>query len=170
MVILTAAAIALAVAGDVSAQPADETPGAVVFLNRNAGIYFPGFDSPAANRSRILSSTRSIPAFAGDDKDWKKILNQVRARFAPFDISIVDVEPDPSTRYVEAVVGGTPASAGFGSGVLGVAPFFCSPSTSTIVFVFSAAMQDDLDLIASTIEHEVGHAFGSITSSCARTR
>jgi hypothetical protein len=156
--VLAGAALALSLAGDVFGDGLDETPGATVFLNRHGGTYRPGFDNATNNTSSLVPGIRALPPFAGDDDDWATIVNHVRARFAPFDIAVVDVEPAPPARYIEAVVGGFGSSLGFSS--LGVAPVYCSPAPTSIVFIFSAAMPGDNARIAAVIEHEVGHAFG----------
>jgi hypothetical protein len=157
--VLVGAMLLVGSGGVVFADRIDDTPGATVFLNRHGGVYRPGFDNAATNTSPIISGTRAVPPFAGDDDDWQDIVNRVRARFAPFDISIVDVEPAPPLRYIEAVVGGTPAALGFPSNVLGVSPVYCRPAATSIVFVFAALIPGDNTGIATTIVHEVGHAF-----------
>jgi hypothetical protein len=130
-----------------------------VFLNRHGGAYRPGGDDAVTNTSPILSRSGFVPAFAGDDDDWRKIVDRVRARFAPFDVAIVDVEPPPATGYIEAVVGGFPRHLGFPSSLLGVAPVYCEPAETSIVFIFASQMPGDNPRIAALIEHEVGHAF-----------
>ena len=45
----------MGIAGDVRAQHVDQTPGAVVFLNRFGGVCFRGFDNPLNNTSPIVS-------------------------------------------------------------------------------------------------------------------
>ena len=157
--VLVGAMLVLGSGGVVLAEGIDETPGATVFLNRNGGVYRQGFDNALTNTSPIISGVRAVPPFAGNDEDWRDILNRVRARFAPFDISIVDVEPASPLRYIEAVVGGTPEMLGFSSDVLGVSPVYCQPAATSIVFVFSAAVPGDNARVAGTIVHEVGHAF-----------
>ena len=157
--VLAGAVLVLATVGVAFADRLDETPGATVFLNRHGGVYHPGFDNSATNTSPLVRGIRVLPPFAGNDDDWRQIVDRVRARFAPFDISIVDVEPAPPLRYIEAVVGGLPSAIGFPSDVLGVAPVYCRPAATSIVFVFSAVIPGDNRRIASTIVHEVGHAF-----------
>jgi hypothetical protein len=93
--VLAGAALALSLAGDVFADRIDETPGATVFLNRHGGMYRPGFDNATNNTSSLAPRITALPPFAGDDDDWETIVNHVRARFAPFDVAVVDVEPAP---------------------------------------------------------------------------
>lgn len=157
--ILAGTILALAAAGSLLAEKPDPGPGAVVFLNRHGGTYSPGFDDARTNRSSIISGTRSLPAFAGDDADWESVIEHVRLMYKHFDVSFVDVEPPLTTRYIEAVVGGHPNQLGFSSGVLGVSPVYCSPAANTIVFIFSALVPGDNLTISETIAHEVGHAF-----------
>ena len=157
--ILVGTTLVLAAAGSLFAQKPDAGPGAIVFLNRSGGSYRAGFDSAVNNTSSIISGTRNISAFAGDDADWETILEHMRIMFRHFDVSIVDVEPPPTGPYIEAVVGGTPGQAGFNSGTLGVAPVYCAPARNTIVFIFSALIPGQNIAIAETIAHEVGHAF-----------
>jgi hypothetical protein len=157
--ILVGTTLVLAAAGSLFAAKPDEGPGAIVFLNRHGGTYRAGFDNAATNTSSIISGTRNISAFAGDDADWETVLEHARTLFRHFDVSIVDVEPAPTTHYIEAVVGGTPGQAGFSGGTLGVSPVYCAPAVTTIVYIFSALIPGENILTAETIAHEVGHAF-----------
>jgi hypothetical protein len=145
-------------ARNVEAQP-DAAPGAIIFLNRNGGVYRSGFDNPAINTSPILLGQQSVSSFAGDDTDWDHIVRRVRARYARFNIAVVDEEPAPPARYIEVVVGRTPGEAGFESNVGGVAPLYCSPVQNSIVFVFAALYGNDVSDISAVIDHETGHAF-----------
>jgi hypothetical protein len=144
---------------DLLAEKPDPGPGAVVFLNRHGGAYRAGFNDARTNTSSIISGTRSISAFAGDDADWETVLEHVRLMFKHFDVSFVDVEPPPTGPYIEAVVGGLPSQAGFSNGTLGVSPVYCAPARTTIVFIFSSLIPGQNIDIAETIAHEVGHAF-----------
>ena len=89
--------------------PPDDGPSAIIFLNRFGGTYRAGPNSSVTNTSSLLTGTRTVPPFAGTAADWASIVNCVREEFAPFDVSVVDVEPGPTVRYTEAVVGGLPA-------------------------------------------------------------
>ena len=134
-------------------------PAAILFLNRFGGTYRAGPNSAAANTSSIITGTRTVPPFAGTDADWASILGCMRAEYAPFNVSIVDVEPAPTVRYTEAVVGGLPGNIGYPPGVAGVAPQYCSPATNTIVFILSAVVPGENRLICEFTAHETGHSF-----------
>ena len=167
--VLTAAMVAIGAPGNIARTKAeaapqaevqpDAAPGAIIFLNRDGGVYRRGVDNAATNTSPILTGTRFISAFAGSEKDWDHIVRRVRARYARFNVAIVDEEPAPPTRYIEVVVGGTPAQAGFDASVGGIAPLYCSPAQTSIVFVFADLYGDDVSDIAAVIDHETGHAF-----------
>ena len=167
--VLAAALIAVGGSGNVVANRAeavpklqpqtDAAPGAIIFLNRHGGVYRRGLDNATNNTSPILTNTRFISPFAGDDKDWDHIVRRVKARYARFNIAVVDEEPIPPTPHIEVVVGRTPGEAGFSSSVGGVAPFYCAPARTSIVFVFASLYGDDVSEIAAVIDHETGHAF-----------
>lgn len=166
--VLTAVGTAIGAQAGIAAKGSDaatavttqsDAPGAIIFLNRNGGVYRRGFDNATTNTSSILNGTRFISGFSGDDKAWDQIVRRVRARYARFNVEIVDEEPLPPARHIEVVVGGTPGQAGFDPGVGGVAPFYCSPVQNTIVFVFADLYGDDISEIAAVIDHETGHAF-----------
>lgn len=135
-------------------------PARTVFLNPFGGTYYPGgSDDPATNQSILVTSRSTVPPFSGTDEQWKFLVDSVRARYAPFGVSIVDVEPPPTEHYIEAVVGGLPGDIGLPSGISGIAAIACQPQTKAIVFIFSEAFGDDLETLAVDIDHEVGHAF-----------
>src|ERR1051326_179526 len=147
-------------AGNALAQKPDQGPGAIVFLNRGGGVYRGGFTNDShTNSSTIFAGNRSVSRFAGDDADWETVLEHVRLMYKHFVVWIVDVEPPPTVRYVEAVVGGLPGQLGLDSSILGVAPVYCSPALNTIVFIFAAQIPGENIRIAEVISHEVGHAF-----------
>jgi hypothetical protein len=168
--VLVGAMLVLGSGGVVFAEPIDDTPGATVFLNSSGGVYRPGFDNALTNTSPIISGVRAVPPFAGNDEDWRAIVDRVRARFAPFDISIVDVEPVPPLRYIEAVAGGTPAMLGFSSDVLGVSPVYCRPAATSIVFVFAGTPSRWITRSCARVRWGMWRAAGRRSSSLGRPR
>jgi MYXO-CTERM domain-containing protein len=82
--------------------------------------------------------------------------------FAPFDVTIVTVDPGPSVQHIEAVFGGTPALLGMDNNVMGVAPFKsdCGILENAIVFTFTGNIPQDARMACEIQAQEVAHAYG----------
>src|SRR5687768_8859352 len=99
----------------VAPNPDDTTPRfgpgpqhRVVYMNKNGGTFNRGsFDNSSTNLSSIPSGTASVSAWTYGDANWNQLMACVRDIYAPFDVTITDVDPG-DTPHVESVVGGRP--------------------------------------------------------------
>lgn len=144
----------------------------VIYLNRcTAGCTASAGDADSAvtNRSSILGrgsipGSISLEPFQWDQATWDFVVACTRARYAPWDITVVTDEPTAG-RYHEVMVAGKPSALGLAANTLGVAPLTsdCSPLGSAIAFAFAnvhpagATLQEEL---CTTVIHEAGHLFG----------
>jgi len=78
-------------------QPSAEGGGGphVLFLNRCAGgiTITQGVDNSATNTSSIVSGAINLPAYPFGDAAWSEIVDGTRDMFAPFGITVTDVDP-----------------------------------------------------------------------------
>jgi hypothetical protein len=132
-----------------------------IYLERCVGncVYQQGFENAVLNRSSILSGTRTISAFAHGDQAWLDLLACVQRTFAPYDVVVTDVNPDPVPHW-EVAVAGTPQQAGFPADTAGVAPWNCGVIQNSIAFAFAAVHGNMFDL-CWTVAHEAAHLHGA---------
>lgn len=134
----------------------------VLFLNRCVGglSLSPGLeDSSQANVSSILEGPATLPAFPHGDAAWNEVVAHTRELFAPFNVTITDIDPGAAP-HDEATVCGTAADAGFAEDYAGVAPATCAVIPNAITFTFPAAIGNYPRDIAETIAQEAAHAWG----------
>lgn len=132
----------------------------ILFLERcpSGCVYRAGFESSINNTSSIITGTRSISAFVHGDAAWAEHLACVQASFAPYDISVTDVDPG-SVAHWEVPVAGTPTQLGFPSGTGGVAPATCAVINNGVAFSFANVYSEMKDLCWTTAQ-EAAHLFG----------
>lgn len=132
----------------------------VLFLNRCAdGLTInPGGGGSIANESEIVGGTINFPPFPYGDDAWNQVMDVTRDLYAPFNITVTDVDPG-NTPHDEAVVCGDGAMAGF-AGAGGVAPFSCGVIPNAITFTFADTLGNDPQLIAEVVGQESAHAWG----------
>jgi hypothetical protein len=128
-----------------------------------------GWDEAAqSNTSFIPPSDVDMPPF--DAAPWggrapviAQLLDETRALFQPWDVTVTDTRP-ASGDYTMVVVSGWPADVGEASSVLGVAPFDPgNANPNDLAFVFSeraAARGVDVAGLATIVAHEVAHTLG----------
>src|SRR6185295_16018106 len=95
-----------------------------VYMNRYGGIYTQGtaLDSSTNTVSYYPpGGPWDIGGFTFDDAQWNDLVACVQGIYAPFDVTVTDVDPG-SAPHVEAVVGGSPEQLGQPSTTLGLAP------------------------------------------------
>ncbi len=142
--------------------PAPAT-GVTVYLDRHGGRIAGGVDDAAGRRSWIAASAPgggvTIPAWAGGEARWQKMVACVRAGFGPLAIEIVDDQPAASD-YTLIMVGGTPDLIGYGDSVAGVAPSGGGVLRGAVGYVFSANLDSEVDATCESALHEIGHTLG----------
>lgn len=133
----------------------------ILYLNRCVGgitITSGWPDDNTINRSGILNGTTTFPEFSYGESAWQQVMEETRAIFSPFNITVTDVDPSPAP-HDEAIVCGSGGTAGF-SGAGGVAPFTCDVIPSPITFTFPDSLGGNPRIIAEVIGQEAAHAWG----------
>ncbi len=151
---------------DAADELSDQTPAQhggpphILFLQRCAGglTISPGSGGSIQNQSEIVGGVINFPPFPYGDNAWNEVLTRTRQIFAPFNITVTDVDPG-NTSHDEAVVCGDGAMAGF-AGAGGVAPFSCGVINNAITFTFADTLGNNPQLIAEVIGQEAAHAWG----------
>ena len=132
-----------------------------LYLNRFGGPLTPGSNNSQTDTSSLVSQPTTNSGWDVDDAKWAETVSCVRAMWAPFDVSITDVDPGATSHY-EVRIGGSPTSLGFNAKIGGVAPMSidCSIVERSIVFVFPANLHDDPQTVCEVVAQEVGHSYG----------
>lgn len=132
----------------------------ILFLQRCAGglTIYPGGGGSINDESEIVGGTINFPPFPYGDAAWNQVVAITRDLYAPFNITVTDVDPG-NTPHDEAVVCGDGAMAGF-AGAGGVAPFSCGVIPNAITFTFAETLGNDPQLIAEVVGQESAHAWG----------
>ncbi len=143
-------------------------PPTIVYMNKSGVTLTPGTNDARTNRSTIVGQTSTIPPFEGSAAEWSAIMQCVRTIFAPYNMTITDVDPG-NVPHFESVMGGRAQQAGMQQGVLGVSPFTtnCSLIPNSIVFTFTQSTRDAYGTTAGLAEElceiaaqEIAHSFG----------
>jgi hypothetical protein len=136
-------------------------PHHLLYVNRCVGgaTYSSSWsDDSRANRSQIISGSKTLPEFPYDDATWNAMMQRIRRIYAPFDIEVTDVDPGDEP-HAEAVVCGSAQAWGTSNGVLGISPWSCSIIPNSVSFIFPVDHGDDAVGLAETVTHEAAHAF-----------
>jgi len=156
---LAAALASLTVALEaLGGAPASAT--GILFLDRCVAgcTYHQGFDDSRTNSSSIISGTRILSAFSHGDAAWAEHLACVEASYAPYGITVTDVDPG-AVAHFEVGVAGTPTQLGFSSGTGGVSPFTCGVINNGLAFSF-ANIYGNMKELCWTTAQESAHLFG----------
>ncbi|HEV2293550.1 MAG TPA: hypothetical protein VGR35_06820 [Tepidisphaeraceae bacterium] len=146
--------------------PAEPRP-QTIYLNRHGGTYWgAGYDDPSRNISQLLgahgySSVTFLP-YAGTDRQWGRVVQEVRKLFSPYQVAVVDQEPS-SGDYIECLVSGSRADVmGLGYKILGYSPQHdrCRLLPRAVNFVFAQRITNSPYVIGQVAGHECGHAAG----------
>ncbi len=139
----------------------------ILYVHRAGGVYSPGDDDSATNKSLLLSDTINLQAYNPAQEDWDWIMTCVKNLYGRYAIEVTDVEPPAGKIYVENAVTNTPVTSmpisGIGAGVVGVSSGGvdgCDTRETGISFTFATHLGNDLEEICLTIAHEAGHTFG----------
>ena len=140
----------------------------VIFMNKCTGgcVVRPGSDDARTDHSSIVNSTGTLGAFPYPDAAWQQVMTCVRQTFAPFNVTITDVDPG-SAAHLEIMTGNLPAQLGFNSQTGGVAPFPCQPFVSNaLVFAFAGIWGSGASCgtqcvtnICATAAQEIAHSW-----------
>ena len=133
----------------------------IVYLNRTGITVSPGNNDSRSNRSTIVGSTRSVPAWNTSAANWAATVACMKDMFSRWDVTITDVDPG-NVPHIEAVFGGSPQSIGMQAGVGGVSPFTsdCGVIENSIVFTFTSVFPDNPQTICEVMAQEVAHSYG----------
>ncbi len=117
-----------------------------VYLDRDGGS-----DDPAG----------AIPAYGGDDENWKTIVSCVQYHYAPYNVDIVDERPAKHP-YITVMVGGHASMVGRDDATTGgISPY--NPygvMRDAVAHVFSQDVELHVVWICGAAAHEIGHALG----------
>lgn len=133
-----------------------------LYLNADGGTLTTGWDDASANVSSLVErvgGSVTIPRYRGGAKRWKQVVACVRERYADFDIDVVTERPAGGP-YVMVMVGGRPSLFDYPRAVSGVAPYTGEVIEGAVVYAFSEAVKNDVEMTCVSILHESGHALG----------
>jgi MYXO-CTERM domain-containing protein len=120
----------------------------------------PGMNDSRTDTSSIAEQQVTITRFKQSDAVWNAMMECVKTTYAPFDITVTDVDPGNVPHY-ENIVGGSsgaelhPDFAGAG----GVSPFTCGEIPNSVSFTFDV-YGPDVDQLCWTVAQETAHSFG----------
>ena len=120
----------------------------------------PGTDDSRTQTSSLAPNQLTITEYKQGDAVWQKVMECVKNTYAPFDVTVTDVDPG-NVPHFENIVGGnsgTELSPDL-SGAGGVSPFTCAEIPNAITYTFDL-WGPDPDKICAVISQETAHAFG----------
>ena len=146
------------------------TPTKLIYLHRGPLTLRPGVDDATTATSSVLASipgpaARRVGGFRGSDSRWRRIKRCVIRGLAPFDVTVTDQRPAPSTSYMLVAVGGRGRDIGLSRTESrrtgGLAPLRAGrPVPRAVVFAFARTLRNRVRPVCETILHEIGHAYG----------
>jgi len=133
-----------------------------IYLNYNTVTLSPGNNDSRTNRSTIAGQQTTLQGWTASATTKAATTACMKELFAPFDVTVTDVEPPSSTNYVEAIFGGSPTQLGLPNNVAGVSPFTtdCSIIENSIVFTFTQVIPENARLACEIMAQEVAHSYG----------
>lgn len=133
----------------------------IIYLNRTGVTLTPGDDDSRTNRSSIITSQRTVPAWNTSATNWAATVACMKDMFSRWDVTVTDVNPG-NVPHMEAVFGGSPQNIGMQQGVGGVSPFTedCAVIENSIVFTFTSVFPDNPQMICEVMAQEVAHSYG----------
>jgi len=136
----------------------------VIFLHRcpptGCLVHSGAMDDSRTDTSSIADpGDHVLSAFKESTMVWDAAVQCVKDTYAPFNITITDVDPG-NVPHFEEMVGGTPDQllSGFGQAG-GIAPFDCGEIPNGLSFTFDVWGSDPSEL-CWTIAQETAHTFG----------
>jgi MYXO-CTERM domain-containing protein len=173
-------ALALAVAAPAAAEPVerpqpqlrwsrDSQPAAAAVSSRIIYVHKcpvqgctirPGTNDSRTDTSDIPSQQVVITQFRQSQAVWDQMMACVKNTYAPFNITVTDVDPGNVPHYENIVGGmsGTELSPDLG-GAGGVSPFTCAEIPNSVSFTFDVYGPAP-DQLCWTVAQETAHSFG----------
>ncbi|NVB79125.1 MAG: Ig-like domain-containing protein [Kofleriaceae bacterium] len=133
----------------------------IIYLNHTGITLTPGNDDSRTNKSSIINSQKTVPAWNTSAANWAATVACMKDMFARWDVTVTDVNPG-NVPHMEAVFGGSPQNIGMQAGVGGVSPFTedCGIIENSIVFTFTNVFPDDPQTVCEVMAQEVAHSYG----------
>jgi MYXO-CTERM domain-containing protein len=144
----------------------------LIFLNRCKGgcelFDAPGGETDARyNTSYILNDaiqsepgpSRTVPEWKHGDAAWDELVQCVKDLYAPYDVTVTDVDPGESIFHHEAIVAGVAEDIGYANAG-GVAPSICFLNNNAISFTFANTYPNNPIYICEIVGQETAHSFG----------
>jgi MYXO-CTERM domain-containing protein len=120
-----------------------------------------GGDGAAGNPgSGAPGATYTITPFGYDDASWDAMVQCVTDIYAPYNVTITEVDPGPTVLHHEAIVAGVAADLGLNDGIGGVGPLDCMLHDDTVSFSFANVFPDNPAFLCAVVGQETGHGFG----------
>ncbi len=137
-----------------------------IFLNRCPGgcTVHPGGDDSKTDTSSIANQQSLLTEWPHGDEKWNELVQCVKDLYAPFNLTITDVDPGTADHFEVMVAGNAAALDMEGAG--GVAPFEpCDGQLqdNVISFVFAAdfsADENSMGFLCWAAAQESSHVFG----------
>jgi len=147
-----------------SAPPAAAPSSRIIFVHKcplQGCTIRPGTNDSRTDTSDIPTQQVVISQFKQSPAVWDAMMECVKNTYAPFDITVTDVDPGPNVPHYENIVGGSSgselhpdfASAG------GVSPFSCNEIPNSVSFTFDVYGPNP-DQLCWTVAQETAHSFG----------
>jgi hypothetical protein len=137
----------------------------LIFVNRCVGgcTVTPGTNDSRYDTTTLVTEQRTLSEFMHGDQVWNDMMDCIRDIARPYDVEVTDVDPGEGALYLESMVAGTSAEAGYDDAlIMGRSPLAwdCQPLSHTISFAFANAHAPDPQAICETVMHEAGHTLG----------
>jgi hypothetical protein len=146
--------------------PAENVSSNIVYVHRcpeAVGCFVKtGSDDSRTDTSSIADGSAVLGEFPHGDVVWNAMFECVKATFAPFNITVTDVDPGDVPHF-ENMVGGRPSDITSDPNLQnagGVAPFTCGEIPNAIVYTFAKVYDPDAEQLCWTSAQEIAHAFG----------
>ena len=149
------------VADDASVSASARAQSRTIYLNKNGVTLTPGVNDSRLNRSSIVASQVTIPAWNVSSTTWTQTVTCLREMFAPFDVQITETDPG-DLPHVEAVFGGSPTALGLTGNFSGVSPFSasCKVIENSVVFTFTDVIPQKAQVACEIMAQEIAHSYG----------
>lgn len=133
----------------------------ILYINHNGVTLSPGDNDSRTNKSTLVTQTTAVPAWTTSAATWTSIMNCTRAMWAPFNVTVTDVDPG-NVPHMESVVTTLSSTIGMDPNVGGVSPYTigCDVIPNSVVFTFAQAFNGDPETICEVMGQEMAHSIG----------